>query len=164
MNGSSGTARARGRTALFGHLGLELDPRRLSASEAAELAGHILAYKRFRGLLHSGRLWRFDLGDPQALGQIVVAPDGGEALVQLARLNQAPFAHTAPVRLPGLEPGSRYRIELVEPWPEPAASHLANPSFWRARPILDGAVLGELGLRLPLAWPETIWLLHLERM
>ncbi len=154
----------RARTALFGHFGLELDPRALSERDASELKQHIATYKRFRGLLHGGRLWRFELGDPQALGQIVVAPDGSEALAQLARLDQAPFAHTPPVRLPGLDAAARYRVELVERWPEPAASHLANPAFWRAGPVVEGAMLGELGLRLPLAWPETVWLLHLERM
>ena len=149
---------------MFGHLGFELDPRSLSEAEAAEIKQHILVYKQFRQLLHSGRLWRFGLGDPGALGQIVVAPDGGEALAQLVRLDQAPFAHGPPVRLPGLEAAARYRVELVEPWPEPAASHRADGSFWRTRPVLDGAVLNEIGIRLPLAWPETIWLLHLERV
>lgn len=154
----------RARTALFGHLGLELDPRQLSAAETAEIKRHIATYKRFRQLLHSGSLWRFELGDPEALGQIVVALDGSEALVQLARLSQAPFSHTPPARLPGLEAGANYRLELVEPWPEPAASHLANPQFWRAPPALSGAVLSDIGIRLPLAWPQTIWLLHLKRV
>lgn len=154
----------RARTALFGQFGLELDPRALSEAEAGEIAQHIATYQRFRGLLGEGRLWRFDLGDPQAMGQIVVAPDGREALAQLVRLDQAPFAHTPPVRLPGLDPAARYRLELLEPWPQPAAGHLPNAAFWRSGPMVDGAVLGELGLRLPLAWPETIWLLHLERV
>ena len=101
---------------------------------------------------------------PGAFGQIVVAPDRGRALAQLVRLDQAPFAHGPPVRLPGLDASARYRLELVEPWPEPAANDLADPAFWRARPVLDGAALGEIGVRLPLAWPETIWLLHLERV
>lgn len=154
----------RARTALFGHMGLELDPRILSDAERAELRQHIALYKRFRSLLHGGRLWRFELGDPGAFGQIVVAEDGGAALAQLVRIDQAPFAHAPPVRLPGLTASARYRLELVEPWPEPAARHLVDAGFWRAGPVLDGGALAEVGIRLPLAWPETIWLLHLERV
>jgi alpha-galactosidase len=154
----------RARTAMFGHIGLELDPRQLTDAERVELAQHIALYKRFRRLLHGGRLWRFGLGDPGGFGQIVVAEDGREALAQMVRLDQAPFAHAPPVKLPGLDRRARYRLELVEPWPQTAAGHLTDPAFWRAGPVVDGAALGELGLRLPLAWPETIWLLHLERV
>ena len=154
----------RARAALFGHMGVEVDPRPLSGADRAELAEHIACYKRYRGLLHQGRLWRFGFGDPGGFGQIVVAGDGSEALAQLVRTGQAPFAHAAPVRLPGLRSEAQYRVELVEPWPEIAAAHLKNPDFWRSRPVIGGGALGEVGLRLPLAWPETIWLVHLERI
>lgn len=154
----------RARTAMFGHMGLELDPRGLDDGERRELARHIACYKRFRHLLHGGRLWRFGLGDPGGLGQIAVAPDGSEALAQLVRLDLAPTALAAPARLPGLLPDVDYRLTLVEPWPELAAGWLADAGFWRAGPILDGRSLQTVGFRLPLSLPETAWLVHLERV
>ncbi|MEM8853208.1 MAG: alpha-galactosidase [Pseudomonadota bacterium] len=154
----------RARIALFGHFGLELDPRHLTAREVEEVSAHVAVYKRYRSLLHTGRLIRFDLGDPGGGGQIVVTEDGSEALAQLVRLDQAPFAHSPPVRLPGLESNARYRLTLVEPWPQPAASYLANERAWRDQPVVDGEALMRIGLRLPLALPETAWLLHLQRL
>ncbi len=152
------------RTALFGHLGLELDPRRFSAAEATAVRGEILLYKRFRDLLHSGRLWRLEIAAPAVMGQLVVGADGSEALAQLVCSEQPGFSLAPPVRLPGLDRQAGYRLELVEPWPEPAAATLPDPAFWRGRPVLDGGSLAEVGIRLPLTMPETIWLLYLERV
>ncbi|MEO1018378.1 MAG: alpha-galactosidase, partial [Pseudomonadota bacterium] len=163
QTGRTTTIGFRARAALFGHFGLELDPRRLSEPDRTAIKAHIKIYQRFRSLLHSGRLFRFGLGDNGGFGQIVVADDGSEALAQLVRVDQAPYAHCPPVRLPGLDPAAHYRLELLEPWPEPAGSHLANPAFWRSGPATAGDTLTEIGLRLPLALPETIWLLHLRR-
>lgn len=66
----------RAATALFGHLGLELDVRRLNPEKRQELSAWIDTYKRFRGLLHSGRTHLFSVRrDAGRSGQGVVAPD-----------------------------------------------------------------------------------------
>jgi len=152
------------RTALFGHLGLELDPRGFSPAEAAAVRAEIQLYKRFRDLVHTGALWRLEVARPAVMGQLVVKADGSEALAQVVCSEQPGFALVPPVQLPGLDRQARYRIELVEPWPMPAAASLPDSTFWRGRPVLDGGSLAEVGIRLPLAIPETIWLLYLERV
>ena len=67
-----------------------------------------------------------------------------------------------PVRLTGLEPLQRYKIKLIEPWPELATRRLANPDGWRNGMVLSGQVLAEAGLALPLNLPETAWLISVE--
>lgn len=153
----------RTRVALFGHMGLELDPRGLDPEERTVLAGGIALYRRFRGLLHSGRLWRQEIG-PGAFAQLVLAEDGSEALLQLLSLERAPCATRPPVRLGQLPRDSRWRLRLPEPWPEPAARELADPDFWRREPVVSAAALAGTGISLPLALPETAWLVHLERV
>lgn len=152
----------RTRVAMFGHLGIELDPRVLDAEEISVLAQHIGIYKRFRALLGRGRAYRIGDAPQSATGHIIVADDRGAALALIASASVSPEVDPPPVALAGLDPQRRYRVELLEPWPRPAANRLPHPECWRARPIASGAQLGEIGLRLPLMHPETAWLVHLE--
>ena len=153
----------RARTAMFAHLGLEVDPAHLAPAERERLARHIAHYKKWRDLIHSGVQHYADPDDPGITAQIIVSVDGGEAIALVARSDQPEPAVSAPVRLPGLDPAACYRLSLVEPWPRPAARHLADEGFWRSSPSIDGATLMLSGLRLPVVHPETAWLVHLER-
>lgn len=154
----------RARAALFAHLGVEADPRRMTDRERETLRRHLELYKRHRALIHGGRQSLIDTDDTGVTAQIVVAPDRREALALLARVDQAVAGAAAPVRLPGLDPAARYRVTLPEPWPGRAARQLADPDRWRAGPILSGEALARAGLRLPLVHPETAWLVHLEQV
>ena len=154
----------RARVAMFAHFGIEADPRRLTGEERELLAAHVAEYKRWRGLIHSGDQLYADCDDPDVTVEIVVAKDGVEALALCARVDQSVAAVGPLIRLPGLLPDAAYSVELVEPSPSPAAHHLANEGFWRSRPVMDGSVLGQVGLRLPVVHPETAWLVHLVRV
>lgn len=152
----------RAKVALFGHMGVELDPSRLDARDKETLARHIALYKEHRALLHSGRAFSWD-GEGGVDARMVLAQDGSEALALLAQSQTAAFATSAPIRFPGLEPGARYAVRLLEPWPRVAARRLADADAWRGLRLLTGDVLLDSGLRLPLAEPETAWLVHFER-
>jgi alpha-galactosidase len=154
----------RARVAMFAHFGIEADPARLSAEEREQLAGHVADYKSWRALIHSGDQLYADCDDPGVTVEIVVAKDGSEALAICARVGQSVAAVGPLIRLPGLLPNASYAVTLAEPWPSPAAHHLAEAEFWRSRPIIDGAVLGQVGLRLPVVHPETAWVIHLARV
>jgi alpha-galactosidase len=149
---------------MFAHFGIEADPGRLTEEEREELSRHVAAYKRWRGLIHGGDQLYADCDDRGVTVEIVVAKDGGEALALCARVDQSIAAVGPLIRLPGLLPDAAYAVELVEPWPVPAAHHLADPEYWRGRPVIAGAVLGQVGLRLPIVHPETAWLIHLVRV
>jgi alpha-galactosidase len=153
----------RARAAMFAHFGIEADPARLSASDRLRLAQHVEHYKSWRDLIHAGDLRYSDCDDPGVTVATISAPDGGEALALVARVDQSGSAVGPLIRFPGLCSGSRYGTTLLEPWPEHAARQLANGDFWRSRPLLDGALLKDVGLRLPIVHPETAWLIHLQR-
>lgn len=154
----------RARVAMFAHFGVEADPAKLMPAEREALAAHITDYKRWRHLIHSGVQYYIDHDDPGVTAQIIVAADGTEALALAARIDQAGNAVSPPMRLPGLDATACYRVTLQEPWPQSAAHQLGEPDFWRSRPLLEGASLMQVGLRLPVVHPETAWLVHLERV
>ncbi len=152
----------RAKIAMFGHMGVEADPRAMNDDERAVLAAHIALYKDWRAVLHTGDLWRLEHPDPGVSGLMVT--HGAKALALAAQTAFAAQFDVAPLRLKGLDPLAMYRVTLPEPWPLKAQSHLANPECWRAGMILSGTALMRQGLALPLTHPETAWLVALERL
>ncbi|MEO1489912.1 MAG: alpha-galactosidase, partial [Pseudomonadota bacterium] len=152
----------RAKVALFGHIGIEADPRAMTQAERGVLAAHVALYKVWREVLRSGDLWRLEHPDPCVSGLLVMHE--GRALALAAQAGFAAQFDGAPVRLTGLEPTARYRVSLPEPWPTKAARYLANPDDWRDGFVLSGAALMNQGLALPLTHPETAWLIALETL
>lgn len=148
--------------ALFGHMGIELDPAKLSAQEQETARAMIALYKSQRALLHSGRLYHGFSEDGAQLA-MVVAEDGGRALALALRLEASREAICAPLRLLGLDACCDYSVDLLAPWPAHAAKRLAQPDLWRAPRIFSGASLMQGGLPLPLNAPHTAWLIGLQR-
>ncbi|MGB3470691.1 MAG: alpha-galactosidase, partial [Erythrobacter sp.] len=152
----------RAKVALFGHMGVEADPRAMSEDERRALAAHIALYKDWRGVLHTGDLWRLDHPDP-GVGGLMVS-HGAKAIALAAQTGFAQEFDVAPVRLKGLDPAASYRVTLPEPWPVKASAYLAAPDGWREGLTLSGTALMTQGIALPLTHPETAWLIALERL
>lgn len=152
----------RARVAMFGHMGLELDPGRVTERDKARLRACIAQYKTHRATLHRGRRHAWTSDDGVAC-QLSVAHDRAEALALLARTGVASHAVSSPVRIPGLD-DARYVVSLLDPWPSLAGRRIAEDSPWRGPRMIDGATLREAGLRLPLSDPETAWLIHFRRL
>ena len=160
----SSTLPFRGATAIFGHLGVEWDVADASGDERAQLSGVIEAHQRLRPLLHSGRVVRVDHPDPSAYVHGVVAHHRDEALFCYAQLTSTATTVPLQVRLPGLDPSARYRVErLVLPgaqW-DPGRRH---PRWYDDGLEATGALLGELGVPMGVHVPEMATLLHLHRL
>lgn len=152
----------RAKVAMFGHMGVEADPARMTDKERACLAAHVTLYKAWRGVLHQGTLHRLAHPDPAVAGMMVTHVD--KALALVAQTAFSPVFDAAPIRLAGLEPKARYRVTLPEPWPPKARHYLAHADQWRAGIILSGAALMVQGVALPLTHPETAWLVALEKI
>ena len=153
----------RARVAMFGQLGVEMDPRKLNTNDREILAAHIALYKQFRGLLHSGRLLRWS-SDDGADAAICVSKTADEALALVCRTEVADRAEATPIRFPGLDQTASYRVSLPEPWPEIAKRRLHDAEAWLGGRTFSAHVLEQTGLRLPLADPQTAWLIHLARI
>jgi alpha-galactosidase len=150
----------RSKIAMFGHMGIEADPARMSDDERSVLATHVALYKSWRGVLHEGELYEIAHDEPGVAGWLSVSH--ARALALVVQQEFARYFETTPVRLVGLDRDRRYRVKLLEPWPSPAARYLVDATLWREGVLLSGEALATRGLRLPLRHPATAWLIALE--
>ena len=165
--GRTHTTAFRAGTALFGHLGVELDLTTMQAEQRAELAEWLALYKRVRPLVHTGRVVRSDLPDPSLFLHGVVAQDAGEALYALVGMTTSVTQPPGRIRLPGLDPSRRYRLRLLEPGHVPTQTRKLPPWLAAADPDgpgleLPAATLASVGIQAPFMRPESLLLLHLS--
>lgn len=150
----------RAQTAFWGHMGIEADLSQLDPSELDRLAEWIALHKRFRPLLHTGRVFVADHPDEAIWVNGVAAQDGTEALVGIATLRRSLTWPPGRCRLPGLTPAQSYAIT-----PLLATSSLLEttwtPEWMRSGVVLSGQVLAHVGLQLPALLPERSVLIHL---
>lgn len=154
----------RGITALFGHMGIELDPVRESAEEKAGFSHYITLHKQYRPLIHSGDLYRLPSDDPAAqMITAIVAQDKRQALVCVAQIAMPTYALSGSLRISGLDPQQNYRIRLLA-CAENFLHGIVNtqPAWVYAGAQLSGEWLAQAGLAMPVLDPESALLLLIE--
>ena len=151
-------------TALFGHMGMELNLLEESTETLAILQAGIRLYKQRRALLHSGDLFRLDTAkDVNAVG--VVSKDRREALFSWCQMTGHQQTLPRRVRLTGLDPSKSYCLKAI--WPQPLPVQSA-PSIADALDLegsgksVPGETLMSLGFQAPLVYPETCIIYHLS--
>ncbi|MCU1361011.1 MAG: alpha-galactosidase [Ilumatobacteraceae bacterium] len=160
----------RAATAMFGHLGIEWNLLDLDERERADLAQVIAVHRRFRPLLHSGDVVRFDAQydgvgqDGQAVSHAhgVYAADRSEAVVAFVQLRTGTSLAPPPLRLPDLEPTKTYRVQVVELPRSGRVPARRQPAWVRAGIELTGRQLATHGLQMPVLNPESALLLWLS--
>jgi alpha-galactosidase len=151
-------------TAMFGAFGVEWDLTQASADELERLAKWVSAYKRWRPLLHSGRVVRLPVSDPAVLAHGVVAPDQRSALLAHVQIDESAHYRGVMLRVPGLIGSAAYRCRWVMP-SDPvdiASAPRLDPAGPSAGALMTGTELARIGLWLPRQRPETIRLIAIE--
>jgi alpha-galactosidase len=150
-------------TAFFGHLGIEWDISAATDEDRAEMARWVALHKRFRDLLHGGRVVRSEHPDPDLWVHGVVETDGVEAIFAVVSVRHRVLTRPGRVRLPGLVDGTTYRVTPLAP-ADAAPTNDSRPTPWLASaPVeLPGSMLASVGLEIPGMYPEQLLLLHLE--
>ena len=153
-------------TAMFGAFGVEWDLSTASEVELVALARWVDLHKRFRPLLHSGRLVRPESPDPAVLLHGVVAADGAEALVAHVQLDESASNRGVIVRVPGLQADAAYALSWAGPVRHEAVSRsVALPDEGpTAGEAVRGSMLATRGFWVPRRRPETVTLVHVERV
>jgi len=169
----------RGATALFGHLGIESDLLGFDERDLADVGRVIDVYKRYRDLLHGGDFVRLDVEEGHAGGRGstafahgVLSKDRRQAIVSIAQISTESSLTADHIRVTGLLPDEKYRVEFV-PLSEsqmtgtrigPAMSQPAwlTSSVAGDHLVMSGRVLGEVGLFRPVMWPESAIVVHLS--
>ena len=153
----------RAATALFGAFGIEWDLTEAADADLDTLASWVARYKRFRPLLHAGRVVRPESSDPAVLLHGVVAADGSEALLAHVQLDESTHNRGVQVRVPALDADRHYLLSWEGPVAEREASKSVRPfetGPTGGRPV-SGAVLAKRGFWMPRMRPETVTLVHL---
>jgi len=139
-------------SAVFGHLGLELDLTVCSQSELQLIKQAVEWHKKFRRLLHSGDAVRFDCESATQISNGVYSQDRNEALVSLVQLTESKQGEDSQfLRLPGLDNERRYRVVAFD-------SKFATTN---AVGEYRGQQLSTSGLKLSKMRPETGTIFHL---
>ena len=156
----------RGLTALFGHMGVELDPVKESEVEQHAFAHYIGLHKQLRNLLHSGNNYRLDVDDSNAMQSYgVVSQDKKDAAFIIAQLTLPTYALSGNLRLAGLLPEKQYLIEILD-LPDNIDPKInghvmkALPYWMDNKTILSGDWLMQIGLPLPVLDPATAMLIR----
>ncbi len=151
-------------TALFGHMGLELNVVSMTDREKAQTRELVDIYKRHRALLHSGNMVRLDTADNALQAYGVVSEDQTQALFAAVTLALPEQMLTPPLLFSGLDPRRVYNVRLWLPegarGPSPVPSELEKQGGGR----FSGALLMEAGLQLPVLHPESACLLELDAL
>lgn len=147
-------------TALFFHMGLEVDLLGLSGAERTELSAGIALHKQNRPVLHDGRLVRLDRpANEEAFG--IIAPDGSRALYSYTLISEQSGYFPGRLRLSGLQSDDTYRVRLI--WPD---ASLKSPLFSALRDgvVFTGSTLIAAGLQLPRLHPQSALILEVVRV
>lgn len=159
----------RGLTALFGHLGLELDPVAADEQEREGYRKYAQIYKQWRELIHHGVYWRADMPDASTLAHGVISEDQSQALFIVSQLAMPDYSLTSPLHISGLQADARYQIALLDPSSLPLmgkGGHTMHKSqAWLTTPqTATGEWLQKAGLVLPVLDPESAILIGLQRL
>jgi alpha-galactosidase len=145
----------RAATALLGHLGIEWDLTGIDDAARESVRAWVSLHKQARPLLATGRLVHGDHPDPAVQVTGAVARDAAEAWYVVAVTAMPATQHLGAVRLPGLDPSRRYRLEDVTPTEGQHGLDLRPTRAVWSGTRQPGAVLGEVGVRLGPMAPDT---------
>ena len=159
--GRTHTLSFRAATAFFGHLGIEWNVLSASPEDRVRLTRVIDLHKQFRSLLHTGRVVRYDHGDPAVMANAVIAHDQLEAIVSFAQIATSDTLATGTVSITGLIPDQVYDVELIDIDPDRVWGKAFRQPKWVDSDLqLTGSQLA-VGLQMPILDPESALLIHL---
>jgi len=159
----------RGLTALFGHMGLELDPVTADEQERAGYRKYAALHKQWRDVIHHGVQWRIDMPDATTLAHGVVSEDRHRAIFLVSQLAMPDYTLMAPLRVAGLEAGARYEVTLldhpdIQITGEGGHTMRKLPEWMTTPQTVSGEWLQQAGLALPILDPESAILIGLQRV
>jgi len=158
--GRTQTLSFRAATAFFGHLGVEWDITRIGDEDRLALRAAIAMHKEHRALLHGGDTVRFDT-DPAYTAHGVYAADRTAGIVSFTQLESSPSQTPPPLRLPGLDPDRRYRVEHLPIPYETWGAGRTQPGWLADGVELTGRQLAAHGVQPPTLHPESAVLFRL---
>lgn len=151
-------------TSLMGSAGLEWDILSCDADETAAIARVAALYKELRPLLHTAVVSHPPIRDEAWRITAFTAPDASAAVVIAATIAGLRDARAERLRLPGLDPQRRYRLDVRRELGDAKAGWILPPWLTSGSIELPGSALVELGVQLPTLWPMQALVLQLTAL
>jgi alpha-galactosidase len=151
----------RAEKALWGHMGIEVDLSVLPSEEFAAIGEWLQIHRKFRHLLHTGAVVHADLVDPSYRLEGVVDHDGAEGLFAFSCVAWSPNARPGRIPFPALKDDRSYRVSIVRTTARDEDKGVMAPPWMREPIVLPGAVLGTVGLEMPIMVPDRSVILRL---
>lgn len=142
----------RAAVAFFGHMGIEMDPRELTAAEKNTLKQAISLHKQYRSFIHNARLYRLDT-DGLSINFGLVNADKTQALFAYNSVVESGRSLPKRLRFVGLDAEKTYRFSLL--WPTTLKEHTPSLISTINGQCFQGEVLMKLGMQLPITLPQT---------
>jgi alpha-galactosidase len=141
-------------SALFGHAGIEWNITEATDAEIATLKKYVAFYKSNRDFIHSGDVVRSDIFKDNAYLYGTVSSDKKRALFTYLQLTSIDNFGPLMATFDGLDPATRYQVEVVEDLSASVFMQKVKPGWW-PKVVLTGDQLGSIGLHLPVVRPEN---------
>ena len=147
--------------AMFGHMGIEANLPAMSDADREELKAAVALHKKHRGLIFGSDLIRLDMPEYES-GFGIIAPDKQQAMFSYALLESHPNSAPGMFRFRGLEQDERYEINII--WPLEPKSYSSSILNVINGNIVSGDALMRIGMQLPIMMPESLLIIHLQRI
>lgn len=147
--------------AMFGSMGMEMDPRELTPQDIVCLQQGLAIYKDKRQLIHSGRLYRIDLnGNSVDFG--IVSEDKSEALFAYNSVIETRRTMPRKYRFDGLDSHAIYTLNLI--WPGRLEEYSKSIMSVIQGKTYSGEALMQFGMQLPVLFPQTSLIFSLTKV
>ncbi len=158
--------------AFFGHMGVELDPSKLSPEKLDELKGWIALHKSLRHVLHAPDATSFDLPvvDGRYVFGVTLHDEDSKHEHMIVAVAQGPHPkreQPAPLRLPLYNGSHSFTVREIGPVKYKFARSIASQhSILNGEQKIAGDLIASHGIPLPILYPESAILLEIksERM
>ena len=145
------------------HMGFEMDPRELTDREADVLRRVTQWWKDNRSWMYSASIHRLERPDPAIIAEVQVSEDQAHFVLFAGKVDTSGQVLPRPLRLTGLDPDARYRIDLIN---REDANHLSRgqQALKSGSIMLSGRALMTQGISLPWSFQDVLWVVQGERL
>ena len=145
------------------HMGMEMDPRELTLTEADQLRQVVSFWKQHRDWLLKADILRLDSQDEAVLAELHLAAAGEQFLVFAGVADSSVQISPRPLPLAGLDAQAQYQIDLVN---RDELVHLSRGemAIKVEKLTLSGSYLMNYGVTLPWQFPNAMWVLKGKRL
>lgn len=154
----------RGMTALFGHMGVELDPAKESEEEKKGFINYISLHKKYRDLIHYGDLYRLDFKSDVISGLGVINKNKRNGIFFISQNKMSDYVLNERVIFSGLNIKAKYEIKVIKFMDPSLINGLymeKKPAWMDTKTIYSGDTLTKIGLPLPVFFPESGMLIEI---